>query len=239
MHVHIPFGKKLGPLFCHHRWFCPVGTILGWFQNHVRVWDQVWEEKSFGTSSGLCWDLFGTTHLPKLVTGFLLQCSRVHWQSRREARASGRCDSGDRVVEPLYYILMRWNKLILGLFISTYLYPHIYPLPTHGRAIFQMGTQWDIPIAGDSHGYVRETLLPFACLGYRWDEFGTVVGNAPLPITLPQNSFQWMLKDKMWTCSRVIELAVIWPPMTHWISVWPPPRFSQTRLPLPEVHQLN
>ena len=37
-------------------------------------------------------------------------------------------------VEPLF---LRWNKLILGLFISTYLYQHIYLYTTHGRAIFK------------------------------------------------------------------------------------------------------
>ena len=43
-------------------------------------------------------------------------------------------------VEPLF---LRWNKLILGLFISTYLYPHIYPLHNSWSRNFQMGTQWE------------------------------------------------------------------------------------------------
>jgi len=41
-----------------------------------------------------------------------------------------------------------------------------------------MGTYW-------------ETLLFFACLGNRWEGVGTLVGNAPIPTNLPQNSFQW------------------------------------------------
>ena len=33
--------------------------------------------------------------------------------------------------------------MILGLFISTYLYPHIYPLHNSWSRNFQMGTQWE------------------------------------------------------------------------------------------------
>eukprot|EP00985_Skeletonema_marinoi_P025125 scaffold18137_cov127-Skeletonema_marinoi.AAC.2 len=44
-----------------------------------------------------------------------------------------------------------------------------------------MGTYW-------------ETLLFFACLGNRWEGVGTLVGNAPIPTNLPQNSFQCMLR---------------------------------------------
>eukprot|EP00985_Skeletonema_marinoi_P010201 scaffold4797_cov152-Skeletonema_marinoi.AAC.26 len=34
-----------------------------------------------------------------------------------------------------------------------------------------------------------ETLLFFACLGHWWEGVGTLVGNAPIPTNLPQNSF--------------------------------------------------
>ena len=84
--------------------------------------------------------------------------------------------------------------MILGLFISTYLYPHIYPLPTHGRAIFK----WVLSGRSLAYPYCRrlpwertgKTLLFFACLGNRWEGVGTLVGNAPIPTDLPQNSFQ-------------------------------------------------
>eukprot|EP00985_Skeletonema_marinoi_P018177 scaffold10100_cov93-Skeletonema_marinoi.AAC.2 len=57
-----------------------------------------------------------------------------------------------------------------------------------------MGTQWEKSglslLQETPMGTYWETLLFFACLGNRWEGVGTLVGNAPIPTNLPQNSFQ-------------------------------------------------
>ena len=86
-------------------------------------------------------------------------------------------------VEPLF---LRWNKLILGLFISTYLYPHIYPLHNSWSRNFQMGTI----LSGRSLAYPYCRRLP-------WERTPTYLYPHiyPLP-THGRAIFKWVLSGR-------------------------------------------